>query len=121
MSGVIAAGHPQTAEAGAEILKLGGNAVDAAVAATFASFVTESALVNIGGGGIAQLYDPVQQQAVVYDFFSTMPGLGSLTRPEHLDFRQVMVDFGSAQQPFYIGRGSVAVPGVVAGLCALVE
>ena len=120
MSGVIAAGHPQTAEAGAEILAQGGNAVDAAVAATFASFVTESALVKIGGGGIAQIYDPGQQQAMVYDFFSPMPGLGRTAPPTHLDFRQVLIDFGSAQQPFYIGRGSVAVPGVVAGLCAMV-
>jgi gamma-glutamyltranspeptidase/glutathione hydrolase len=121
MSGVIAAGHPQTAEAGAEVLGQGGNAVDAAAAATFASFVTESALVNIGGGGIAQVYDPVERQAVVYDFFSTMPGQGRLIPPEQLDFRRVLVDFGAAQQPFYIGRGSVAVPGVVAGLCAMVK
>lgn len=121
MSGVIAAGHPQTAEAGAEVLRQGGNAVDAAVAATFASFVTESALVNIGGGGIAQVYDPARQQARVYDFFSTMPGQGRVLPPELLDFRRVLVDFGAAQQPFYIGRGSVAVPGVVAGLCLMVE
>lgn len=120
MSGVIAAGHPQTAGAGAEILAQGGNAVDAAVAATFASFVTESALVNIGGGGIAQVYDPIRRQALVYDFFSPMPGLGRNAPPAHLDFRRVLIDFGSAQQPFYIGRGSVAVPGVVAGLCAMV-
>ena len=123
MSGVIAAGHPQTAEAGAEILRQGGNAVDAAVGAAFASFVTESTLVSIGGGGIAQVYDPASGQATVYDFFSTMPGLpaGGNGLNRDLDFRQVMIDFGAAQQPFYIGRGSVAVPGNVAGLCAMVE
>lgn len=123
MSGVIAAGHPQTVEAGAEMLQQGGNAVDAAVAATFASFVAESSLVNIGGGGIAQVYDPGTRRSVVYDFFSTMPGLSTNHEtPEHrLDFRKVSVDFGAAQQPFYIGRGSVAVPGVVAGLCRMAE
>jgi gamma-glutamyltranspeptidase/glutathione hydrolase len=123
MSGVIAAGHPQTADAGARILRQGGNAVDAAVAAAFASFVAESTLVSIGGGGIAQVYDPARGQATVYDFFSTMPGLsatGNGSRRD-LDFRQVMIDFGATQQPFYIGRGSVAVPGNVAGLCAMVE
>ena len=52
MLGVIAAGHLQTAEAGAEMLQMGGNAVDAAVAAAFASFVAESSLVNIGGAVI---------------------------------------------------------------------
>lgn len=123
MPGVIAAGHPETAAAGADILGQGGNAVDAAVAATFASFVAESALVNIGGGGMAQVYDPASSRAVVYDFFSAMPGLALNHSPAEakLDFRPVLVDFGSAQQPFYIGRGSVAVPGVVAGLCAMAE
>ncbi len=122
MPGVIAAGHPQTAAAGAEILQQGGNAVDAAVAASFASFVAEAVLVNIGGGGMAQVYDPTTGQAVVYDFFSAMPGLSHQAepRPIDIDFRQILVDFGPAQQPFYIGRGSVAVPGVVAGLCAMV-
>ena len=124
MQGVIAAGHPQTAAAGAEILSQGGNAVDAAVAATFASYVTEWMLVNIGGGGIAQVYNPATGQAVVYDFFSDMPGLGAEDEPmarSALDFRQILVDFGPAQQPFHIGRGSVATPGVVAGLGAMVE
>ncbi len=122
MSGVIAAGHPQTAAAGAEILRQGGNAVDAAVAASFASFVAEAVLVNIGGGGMAQVYDPATGQAVVYDFFSAMPGLcrNRESLPGDIDFRQILVDFGPAQQPFYIGRGSVAVPGVVAGLCTMV-
>ncbi|MEM7346501.1 MAG: gamma-glutamyltransferase [Chloroflexota bacterium] len=120
MLGVIAAGHPETAAAGAKILRQGGNAVDAAIAATFASFLAESALVNIGGSGIAQIYDAQKQDAFVYDFFSSMPGLGNTSPSNHpLDFRKVLVDFGSTQQPFYIGRASVAVPGAVAGLCEL--
>jgi gamma-glutamyltranspeptidase/glutathione hydrolase len=123
MQGVIAAGHPQTAAAGAELLQQGGNAVDAAAAATFASFITESSLVNIGGAGVAQVYVPDTGQAVIYDFFSCMPGLGPErdVSSRELDFRQVLVDFGAAVQPFYIGRGSVAVPGAVAGLCKMVE
>ena len=123
MLGVIAAGHEETAKAGAEMLKLGGNAVDAAVAAAFASFVVESSLVNIGGGGIAQIYSSNTGEAIVYDFFSNMPGLQSKngSSPTDLDFRKILVNFGSALQPFYIGRGSVAVPGAVAGLCQMVE
>jgi gamma-glutamyltranspeptidase/glutathione hydrolase len=119
--GVIAAGHPQTAAAGAEILKQGGNAVDAAVAASFTSFIAEAVLVNIGGGGIAQVYTPSTKQTIVYDFFSAMPALPANgdPLPTDIDFRRILVDFGPAQQPFYIGRGSVAVPGVVAGLCAM--
>ena len=119
MKGVIACGDPQTAEAGAEMLRMGGNAVDAAVAATFASFIAEAALVNIGGGGMAMIVGGDSAEgATVYDFFSTMPS-GQLD--EGSDFREILVDFGPEQQPFYIGRASTAVPGVVAGLCAMAQ
>ena len=116
--GAIAAGHPQTAQAGADILSEGGNAVDAAVAAAFTSFVTEGALVNIGGGGIGMVVDPDSGRGRVYDFFSEMP---SLPMHKEADFREVLIDFGPEQQPFHIGRASVAVPGVVAGLCAMAD
>lgn len=127
LKGVIACGDPQTAAAGAAMLKVGGNAVDAAIAASFASFIAEVALgVNVGGGGIAlvvdpqakQEEDPCSPQATVYDFFSSMPS-GRLSRDA--DFRKTMVDFGPEQQPFYIGRASAAVPGVVAGLCTMAQ
>ena len=117
--GAVAAGDSQTVEAGAEMLRRGGNAVDAAVAAAFASFVAEMVLVNIGGGGVAQLYLADSGQAITLDFFSDMSS--GRFEPERADFRQILVDFGAAQQPFYIGRASVAVPGVVAGLCRLAE
>lgn len=117
--GVVAAGDPQTAAAGAEILQQGGNAVDAAVAAAFASFIAEMAVVNIGGGGIASLHLAHNGHTEVFDFFSDMPR--GVYQSDRADFRPVMIDFGSAQQTFYIGRASVAVPGVVAGLCHLAE
>ena len=114
--GAIAAGDPETAAAGAAMLELGGNAVDAAVAAAFASFVAEASLVNISGGGIALVVDSHSDRDIAFDFFSNMP-TGPLT--EAADFHHVMIDFGPEQQPFFIGRASVAVPGVVAGLCAM--
>ena len=49
--GVVAAGHPLTAEAGARVLREGGNAVDAAVAAMLTSFVAEPLLTGLGAGG----------------------------------------------------------------------
>ena len=116
-AGVIAAGDRETAAAGAEILRRGGNAVDAAVAAAFVSFIAEAGVVHLGGSGIAQIYDANTGQCRVYDFFSVMPGLGG--SPEALDFDEVMIDFGSATQRFYLGRGSVAVPGNIAGLCRI--
>ncbi len=117
MKGVVSAGDPQTAAAGAAMLKHGGNAVDAAVAAAFAACVCESVLVNICGGGIANVVDG-DGNASVYDFFSDMPS-GKLA-PD-ADFREILVDFGSETQPFYIGRASVAVPSVVAGLCRMAQ
>lgn len=115
--GVVAAGDPQTAAVGATMLQQGGNAVDAAVAAAFASFIAEIGVVHLGGSGIAQLYDPRTGLARVYDFFSVMPGLGA--KPVTLDFEKVGIDFGSATQEFYLGRASVAVPGNIAGLCQM--
>ena len=118
MRGVVAAGNPHTARAGAGILRRGGNAVDAAVAAAFASFVGETVVVSIGGGGFAVVVDrpltggPCRTRS--YDFFSTMP-----SPAENMDFRRVLIDFGGEKQPFFIGRASSAVPGVVAGLCRM--
>ena len=117
-AGVIAAGDRETAAAGAAMLRLGGNAVDAAVAAAFASFIAEAGVVHLGGSGIAQVYDARTGLTRIYDFFSVVPGLDGTTPPK-LDFEEVTIDFGSATQSFYLGRGSVAVPGNVAGLCRL--
>jgi gamma-glutamyltranspeptidase/glutathione hydrolase len=101
------------------MLEQGGNAVDAAVAAAFASFIAETGVVHLGGSGLAQIYDPATQRSVVYDFFSAMPGLGANGYGDRLDFEKVTIDFGATTQDFHLGRGAVAVPGNVFGLCRL--
>lgn len=116
MKGVIAAGDAQTAAAGEEILNRGGNAADAAIAAVFASFVAESVMTNIGGGGLALVGDVEKDKAEVYDFFVDMPS-GTIT-PE-MDFHEVISDYGPAQDSLHIGRASAAVPGIVPGLSKL--
>ena len=115
--GIIAAGAADTVAAGAEILEMGGNAIDAAVAATFASYVSEIVLVNICGGGIATVHLAESDRNIVYDFFGDMPS--GVYDPQQADFKEIIIDFGVTQQSFFIGRASVAVPGVVAGLCTL--
>lgn len=119
--GAIAAGHPLTAAAGAQMLAQGGNAVDAAVAAAFASFISEYTLSAAGGGGFALVYDAARGAGELLDFFSTGPGLGRAHQPPpgEIDFQEITVDYGPSHQRFYVGRGSVAVPGNIAGLCSL--
>lgn len=119
MQGVIAAGGEETAAAGAAMLERGGNAVDAAVAAAFVSFIAEIGVVHLGGSGIAHIFDGQNGRSTVYDFFSNTPGLHG-SPPPHLDFAEVSIDFGPTTQSFHLGRASVAVPGNIFGLCAMV-
>jgi len=123
MPGVISAGDQTTAGAGASILRIGGNAVDAAVAAAFVSFIAEVGVVHLGGSGMAQVFRPGANQdgfdAITYDFFSNMPGIGTEIDRDKLDFKKVTIDFGPTTQDFHLGRGSVAVPGNIAGLCKM--
>jgi gamma-glutamyltranspeptidase/glutathione hydrolase len=113
MRGAIAAGHPVTAEVGARVLAEGGNAVDAAVAAGLASWVTESLLTGPGGGGFMLIHRARDRSTRVLDFFVTVPSGGA--DPESM--RAVDVPFDSeTTQLFLIGPASVAVPGTAAGL-----
>ena len=111
--GVIAAGHPKTAEAGQIIFDLGGNAFDAAAAAALASFVVESSLTTAAGGGFL-LAHTQQNQNYLFDFFSQTP---LLKKPRsELDFYPVEINFGDEIQTFHIGLGACATPGNLAGI-----
>jgi gamma-glutamyltranspeptidase/glutathione hydrolase len=113
----VAANHPATAEVGLRILSAGGTAADAAVAATFACCVAESAVTGLGGGGFGTYYDATTRQVTCIDFFCTYPGLGA-ERPAG-PMRTLDVTFGGLPQTYDIGGASVGVPGVVAGLAAV--
>ena len=78
--GVVAAGHPATAAAGAAVLRAGGNAVDAAVAAVLTSLVAEPLLTGLGAGGYL-LVAPPGGPPVLLDFFVEVPGRGSDVAP----------------------------------------
>ncbi len=111
--GIVASGHPATSAAAAEILRAGGNAYDAVVAALCTACVAEPLLVSLGGGGFL-LAAPAASEPVVYDFFSQTPS--RMRPPAEQDFYPIWADFGTDQQEFHIGMGSIAVPGVVAGI-----
>lgn len=120
MRGIIAAGGPETAQAGEQAFQRGGNAVDAAVSAMFTAFLAEPCLTSPGGAGLATLYDPKEDEAFTFDFFAQVPGLpASKISSEGLDFQALEVDFGSATQVFHVGRGATAVPGCLPGLLEL--
>jgi len=113
VQGAIAAGHPLTAEAGADVLRAGGNAVDACIAAAAVSWVCESPLTGPGGGGFLLFHDAAAGRSVLLDFFVAVP-----ERPaESTDMVELAVDFdGDTQQLFHTGPAAVAVPGVALGL-----
>src|SRR5262245_17761111 len=116
MRGAIAAGHRLTAEAGAEILAEGGNAVDACLAAAFVSWVAESPLTGPASGGFLLVHRARDRSARLLDFFVAVPGRGS-KRPAKPHMESIDIDFdGSSSQVFLIGPGSCAVPGALAGL-----
>jgi gamma-glutamyltranspeptidase / glutathione hydrolase len=110
--GVVAAGHPLTAEAGAQVLREGGNAVDAAVCAVLTSFVTESQLTGFGAGGFMMVHEDGEDTLV--DFFVAAGGADGIERTAELV--PIPVYFDETPQIFSCGAASCGVPGNPAGL-----
>ena len=113
----VAAGHALTAEAGARVLREGGNAVDAAVAAVLTSFATESPLTGLGAGGFMLVH--TAEEDVLCDFFVEMPGRGGGERRSELVPIEILFD--GTPQVFNVGAASCGVPGTSAGLAAVLR
>jgi gamma-glutamyltranspeptidase / glutathione hydrolase len=108
----VAAGHPATAEVGAEILADGGTAADAVVAMCLASCVAETVMSGLLAGCHAIAFDGSRVQNL--DAFAAVPsGLG--------DPVELPVAFGDEIVVYSIGPASCAVPGLPAGLGELWE
>ena len=114
--GCVAAGHPVTAAAAATILRAGGNAFDAALAAVAAACVAEPVLCSTGGGGF-MLARPVDAPTRLYDFFVHTPRRRRPASEAHAS--PVITDWGTTSQEFQIGLGTAATPGLVRGLFAV--
>lgn len=106
--GAISCGAGQTASVGARVLAQGGNAVDAAVAAAFASTVVEPGVSSIGGGGFLMVREP-DGTSTLLDFFTTVPS-GPMGEVD-----TVTVVYSGTTQDFHVGTQSVAVPGCLDG------
>ncbi len=122
MKGVVAAGHPLSTEAGARILREGGNAVDSAVAACLMSFACESPLTGPGAGGF-MLVHTAGGEDVLLDFFVAAPGLGlGAGAPAPAALVPIEIEFSAeAKQVFNVGASSCGVPGTLLGLAEALE
>jgi gamma-glutamyltranspeptidase / glutathione hydrolase len=105
--GMVATDEPLASQAGVEILKRGGNAIDAAVAVGFALAVVEPAAGNIGGGGF-MLVRLADGKSNFFDYREVAPG--KATRDMYIKDGKLIPDAST------LGFRSVAVPGTVAGL-----
>jgi len=105
-SAMVVSASPYATEAGLEVLRRGGNAVDAAVTVAFTLAVTYPTAGNIGGGGF--LVARVNGQNVALDFRETAPGGAS--RDMYLD------SAGGPTDRSVTGPLASGVPGSVAGL-----
>jgi gamma-glutamyltranspeptidase/glutathione hydrolase len=103
-----------TAQVGAQVLREGGNAVDAAVAAMLMSFVAEPLLTGLGAGGYMLVAGGGVEPALL-DFFVVAPDPATDGRPAELE--AIDVSFGDAKQIFYIGPASCGIYGAPAGVC----
>ena len=101
--GIVTSAHPLASDAGVEILRRGGNAIDAAVATAFAVGVVEPEMSGVGGGGAMLVWRQRERRADLVDFYPAQP-VGS--------FRRVRATSADSAAPLRV----VGVPGNVAGL-----
>ncbi|HEX2722202.1 MAG TPA: gamma-glutamyltransferase [Gemmatimonadaceae bacterium] len=106
---LVASSNRAAAQAGVDILRSGGNAVDAAVAVGFALAVTYPEAGNLGGGGY-MIIRMADGRTAALDYRETAPALSS--RDMYLD------SMGRVTRGSVAGRSSAGVPGAVAGLTA---
>ena len=107
-AGLVVADSELASQAGMEILRRGGNAVDAAIATALALSVVDQASSGLGGGGFMVIYLAKEQKSFALDFRETAPAASQ---------RELyMKDGQPVPSASLTGALAVAVPGEVAGL-----
>lgn len=112
---MIVAPQPEAVEAGTDVLRAGGNAVDAALACALTQGVVDPAMCGVGGIGTMHIYDPKTRRSVVLNGLSTCPGACT---PDMWasDFERECTDgYGFVVKGAVneLGHRAVAVPGVL--------
>lgn len=120
MAGMIVAAQPEAAEAGAQILEQGGNAIDAAIAAAFMQGVVDPQMSGLGGFGSMQIYMPERGFHKTLEFYSPAPRavrpdmwMSKVQRQSDDGFAFLLDDHANE-----IGYLAVGVPGSVKGYAA---
>jgi gamma-glutamyltranspeptidase/glutathione hydrolase len=109
-NGMVAAAHPLASQVGVEILKKGGNAVDAAVATAFALGVVEPNASGLGGGGFILIYNARTKAVTAIDYREMAPLKATP------DMYKLTPDGKVVDNEITVGHKAVAVPGTLAGL-----
>jgi gamma-glutamyltranspeptidase/glutathione hydrolase len=113
-NGMVVSQEARATRIGVDVLKAGGNAVDAAVAVGFALAVTLPRAGNIGGGGFMLVHLAARNETIAIDYRETAPA--ATTRDVFLDAQ------GNADPARSRDTGlSVGVPGTVAGMALALE
>jgi gamma-glutamyltranspeptidase/glutathione hydrolase len=112
----VATGHPTSAEIGAEVLRRDGNAVDAAVAAAFASFVVEPASCGVAGHGRMSIHLARRGKTIGIDHFIRAPRRATPDMYRQALARRRGAGGGVDGAINTTGHLSVGVPGAIAGL-----
>lgn len=107
MTHAVASGHALTSQAADQVLRDGGSAVDAVIAAALVAFVVEPVMAQPLGGGFL-MHAPANGRTQVLDAFVQTPRKQIPER--ELDIQTITVDFGTDTQDFHIGAGTCAVP-----------
>ena len=111
---IIASDAQIVVDAGAAVANAGGNAVDAAIAATVSSMCTNLGIIAPGGSGFITIWRK-GENPITIDAYAEMPGRGLNSRKFGSGMQQVFFDYGGGTSTM-IGYGSVATPGIFAGL-----
>jgi len=109
-NGMVAAAHPLASQVGVEILKKGGNAVDAAVATAFALGVVEPNASGLGGGGFILVYTARTKAVNAIDYREMAPLKATP------DMYKMTPDGKVVDNANVVGHRAVAIPGTLAGL-----